>query len=92
MSQLSRRAEQLREKGIILIAIQASKVDENTLDQWVRKNKISLPAGIVWAKEIETIFAWGVKSLPWLILTDKEHIVTAEGFSINDLDKRIADQ
>ena len=29
---------------------------------------------------------WGVKSVPWLVLTDTEHVVTAEGFSINELD------
>jgi len=30
-------------------------------------------------------FTWGVKFLPWLILTDKQHIVQADGFSINEL-------
>jgi len=34
-------------------------------------------------------FAWGVKALPWLILTDKQHIVQAEGFNINELDEKI---
>jgi len=89
MSQLAGRAEQFRENDVILIAIQASKVDENALDQWVRKYNISLPAGMVWAKEKETIFAWGVKSLPWLILTDRNHIVQAEGFSLSELDEKL---
>jgi hypothetical protein len=39
--------------------------------------------------EEETKLNWGVKSLPWLILTDKNHVVTAEGFSINELDERV---
>jgi hypothetical protein len=30
-----------------------------------------------------------VKSLPWLILTDKNHKVTAEGFSLTELDEKI---
>jgi hypothetical protein len=30
-----------------------------------------------------------VVSLPHLILTDKKHIVVAEGFSLDDLDKQI---
>jgi len=34
-------------------------------------------------------FAWGVKSLPWLILTDQKHIVEANGFSLAELDERI---
>jgi len=30
-----------------------------------------------------------VKSLPWLILTDTEHIVRSQGFSPDDLDEKI---
>jgi hypothetical protein len=30
-----------------------------------------------------------VKSLPWLILTDKKHVVIAEGFNIDELDEKI---
>ena len=40
-------------------------------------------------ENIELQFNWGVKALPWMILTDKEHIVTAEGFSITELDENI---
>lgn len=29
----------------------------------------------------------GVKAVPWLILTDKSHIVRAEGFAVGELDK-----
>ena len=34
-------------------------------------------------------FTWGVRALPWLILTDKKHVVKAEGFAIARLDERI---
>lgn len=34
-------------------------------------------------------FNWGVKSLPWLILTDNERIVQAEAFALGELDGRI---
>jgi len=44
---------------------------------------------MVWADEKETIFAWGVKSLPWLILTDRKHIVRAEGFGLSELDEKL---
>ncbi len=37
----------------------------------------------------KTRFAWGVRSLPWLILTDKEHIVSAEGFALEEMGERI---
>ena len=33
--------------------------------------------------------AWGAGALPWLILTDKAHRVTAEGFTLEELDSKI---
>jgi hypothetical protein len=41
------------------------------------------------ADDAKTRIAWGVNSLPRLILTDKKHTVIAEGFAINELDKKI---
>jgi hypothetical protein len=32
-----------------------------------------------------------VRSLPWLILTDREHIVIAEGFNVNELDDKMTE-
>ena len=34
-------------------------------------------------------FQWGAASLPHLILTDTEHKVTAEGFSVRELEEKI---
>ena len=45
--------------------------------------------GMIESDEEETRFNWGVKSLPWMILADKQHIVRAEGFAVSELDERI---
>jgi hypothetical protein len=37
----------------------------------------------------KTNFAWGVRSLPWLILTNRSHTVTAEGFAVGALTNKI---
>ena len=87
--QLTKQSKQLKDKGVIIIAVHASKIDENTLNEWEKKNNIAFPVGMIQGDEEQTRFAWGVKSLPWLILTDKKHIVKAEGFSINELDEKI---
>lgn len=87
--QLVRKAEELKQKGVAVVAIQTSKVVEETLDKWIKGQSISFPVGMVRGDEEEIRFTWGVKSLPWLILTDMQHIVRAEGFSINELDERI---
>ena len=97
MTQLAKQAGQLREKGVTVVAVQASKVDETTLAEWVKNSNIAFPVGMVQGDpsatlgtgEEQTRSAWGVQSLPWLILTDREHVVIAGGFGVDDLDERI---
>jgi hypothetical protein len=88
ITQLSTRAQEFKSKGIVVAAVQASKIDKGTMDMWLKDQNISFPMGMIEADEEKTLFNWGVKSLPWLILTDKQHIVTAEGFSITELNNK----
>ena len=32
---------------------------------------------------------WGVRVQPWLILTDRTHVVRAEGFGLRELDQKL---
>jgi len=89
MQQLSTKAKELKAKDIIIVAIQVSKTDESDLSEWIKENNFSFPVGMVQGDQEKTCFTWGVRSLPWLILTDKKHAVTAEGFAINELDEKI---
>jgi protocatechuate 3,4-dioxygenase beta subunit len=89
ITELAKQAEQFKEKAVITIAVQASKVDENALNKWVKENNIPFPVGIAEGDAEKVRFAWGVRSLPWLILTDRRHIVTAEGFGLDELDAQI---
>jgi hypothetical protein len=88
VTQLAKQAEQLKEKGMTVIAVQASKVCKNTLCDWIKENKISFPVGTVQGDEEKIRFNWGVKSLPWLILTDNRRIVAAEGFGLDELGEK----
>jgi hypothetical protein len=87
--QLAEQARQLKEKGVIVVIVQASKADKNKLSEWVKQHSIPFPAGLVEGDVEKTRFTWGVRSLPWLILTDKRHVVTAEGFSMAELDQNL---
>ena len=80
---------QLEQKGIVVVAVQTSKIDENVLSDWVKKHNIPFPVGMIGGDEEKTRFTWGVKALPWLILTDKEHIVRANGFALNELNEKL---
>jgi hypothetical protein len=88
IGQLAQRAKELKERDVVIIAIQASKAGQSVLNEWVEKNNIPFPVGIVQGDEEKTRFTWGVRSLPWLILTDDRHIVTAEGFALNGLNEK----
>jgi len=89
LRQLSTKAQELKAKDIVVVAVQASKVDEKKLNEWVKKYNIPFPAGMVQGDKEKIRFAWGVKSLPWLILTDRKHIIHAEGFGLNELSEKI---
>jgi len=87
--QLSTRAQELMAKDVVVVAIQASKIEEDKLNDWIKKNNIPFSVRMIQSNEEKTRFAWGVRSLPWLILTDKEHVVTAEGLTLAELDEKL---
>jgi protocatechuate 3,4-dioxygenase beta subunit len=91
LTQLVKQAESLRDRGVVVVAIQASKVKRNALHGYVKKYDVPFSVGMVQGDAEKTRFAWGVQSLPWLILTDGRHIVTAEGWRIDELDEKIAE-
>jgi hypothetical protein len=84
---LSAQAAALTEKGIVVLTIDLSKAEASMRSQWATQQKIQIPIGVVEGDSDEIRVTWGVKALPWLILTDKERKVTAEGFAFSDLDK-----
>ncbi len=85
------RADDLLKANIAVVLIQVSNLVPELLDQW--QNKLNIPFNLcaITGDVDKVSLSWGVKALPWLILTDKQHNVTAEGFSINDLDEKLKD-
>jgi hypothetical protein len=89
MRQLSVKAQELKTKGVLVVAVHASKVDDNKLCLWIQKYNINFPVGMINTDAVKTRIAWGISSLPRLILTDSQHIVRAEGIAINELDLKV---
>lgn len=87
--QLSKRAQELKAKDIIVIGIQAVEVGTEAFNQWLKVSNFDFPIGIIQADLDEIKFNWSVQALPWLILTDKEKIIQAENFALEELDERI---
>lgn len=89
LMELAGRAKELENKGVIIAAVQASKVDGKTLAGWKNEHDISLTIGMVLGDVEKTKSVWNVRSLPWLILTDKQHVVRAEGFALAELGEKL---
>ena len=87
--QLDKMTKELMVKDVVMVAVQASKVEGSVLNEWVEKNNIPFPVGMIQGDLEKIRFSWGVRSLPWLILTDIEHIVRAEGFGIDTLGEKL---
>ena len=87
--QLSVKAKELKTKDVLVVAVHASEVDETKLNDWIKKNHIPFPVGMIRVDEEKIRFSWGVRSLPWLILTNTKHIVIAEGFSLDELEDKL---
>ena len=89
VQRLKGRATLLANKGVYVVLVHASEVKEQRLNEWMKKNEIDLPAARIKDNINEVRQRWAVCNLPWLILTDRKHIVAAEGFSLSELDERI---
>jgi hypothetical protein len=88
---LGEQAARVKEKGVIVVAVHMGQMADEDFKTW--KQQAALPFPIVSMKgDAEKARAiWGAGALPWLILTDKAHLVTAEGFTLEELDARIKD-
>ena len=87
--ELNKKENEFEKNDILIFAADVSKTDKKTMNEWIKENKISFPVVAIESDTEKIKAAWGVQSLPWLILTDKEHIVTDEGFSASQLDEKI---
>ena len=87
--QLSKRAQELTAQDVIIVGIQAADVDTEAFNKWIKASNFDFPIGIIQANLDEIKFNWSVQALPWLILTDKEKIIQAENFALEELDERI---
>jgi hypothetical protein len=87
---LTAQADALRDQGVVIAAIQAAAIEEDAWKSWLAERGTKIPFGRTGKDTGKTKSAWGVGALPWLILTDRDHVVRAEGFLLDELDGRLA--
>jgi hypothetical protein len=89
VTQLAKQAQALQEKDVKVLLVQVTHLEQKAMDQWLSKYEIPFKSTVLKGELEDKKLAWGVKSLPWLILTDQAHIVRAEGFGLSELSAMI---
>ncbi len=89
LSELAGKMAGLTSQGVEVLVVQVAKVDMKQHEVWLKENAIMTPIHHASADFAAKQSAWGATSLPWLILTDKSHIVRAEGFPVGELESRV---
>ena len=89
INQLERQAAALRQQNVSVLGVQAAVTSDETFNEWKSAGPVSFPVGRVTEKSEKSKWASVVPALPWLILTDADHRVIAEGFALDDLDAQI---
>jgi protocatechuate 3,4-dioxygenase beta subunit len=85
VAEMVRKADALEAKGIITIARQASPEGTRELYAQLDAHCTAFPWHMAGEDFAARKAAWGIKSLPWLILTDRKHAVIAQGFTLDQL-------
>lgn len=83
------QAALLRAKGVTAVVIQAGAITEEAFSEWKGETDLAFPIGRMKEASPKTRAAWGASALPWLILTDKDHLVVAEGFAPEELEAKL---
>jgi hypothetical protein len=86
VDELAKRAQSLKAACVEVVLTQISKVDANDLDTWLKARRVPFHAGTATIDEQPLRRRWAFDALPWLILTDPNHTVCAEGFGLEPLD------
>jgi L-ascorbate metabolism protein UlaG (beta-lactamase superfamily) len=89
IKELAKKGDEFAREDVVVACVQVADVDDKLVDEWVRENKIPFTVGKSTIEMGKSTFEMGAKSMPWLILTDRMHIVTSEGFALGDLDEQI---
>lgn len=90
IQELAEQAKSLKQKDVLVILVHVREIKPSVLKSWTKKNKITFPVGRFTRRLHEELRqAWGIATPPRLVLTDRNHVIVAEGFGIGELSEKI---
>jgi hypothetical protein len=87
--QLAKERDALESKGVSIIPVHIATGGDRPAEEWLEKNHIPLLTETLGDNRAQARQIWGVDVLPWLVLTDNNHNVTAEGFPLSELNQKL---
>jgi hypothetical protein len=88
---LGEQAVALKEKGLAVIVVHTGTMADDAFKTWKQEAALPFSVGCLKGDADKARASWGAGALPWFILTDKAHRVTAEGFDLDELDAKAKD-
>jgi hypothetical protein len=88
---LNEQQAALQQKGLVILGLQSALTTDEIFKEWKQSTAVSIPVGRFAEKTDQTKWVTEIESLPWLILTDKDHRVVAEGFALEELEAKLTD-
>jgi beta-lactamase regulating signal transducer with metallopeptidase domain/type II secretory pathway component GspD/PulD (secretin) len=89
VGELAKRENELAEKNIAVYLVHTSKIEPAKLKEWIDNQNVTFVCGNIENDADDVLFRWGVRAQPWLILTDQNGVVRAEGFGFEQLDEKL---
>ncbi len=86
---LGDQADALKQKGVAVVILQTSPMTDDAFAEWKKDAGVAFPVGRIKTDPDQTRAAWGAAALPWLVLADKRHRVTAEGFAPGEIGSQL---
>jgi hypothetical protein len=78
-------AAELKQKDVMIMGVQMADAEGEETTQWLEDQRAVVQIALAKGNTQGIEYAWGVQLLPWLILADRDRLVRAEGFAIDDL-------
>jgi hypothetical protein len=86
---LTGQAGALKGKHAAVLILQAGSMTDSDYATWLKEAALPFPVARLKVASGMGLFAWGARSLPWLILADSSHRVVADGFPVEELEAKL---